>query len=76
MTANDPIGCRDFVPHSIHLHATFCGTDSEKELMRFFLILPSKELDSFQKNMRILSLQKSDGIGECPLTCENFFKLL
>jgi hypothetical protein len=26
--------------------------------------------------MRILSLQKSDGIGECPLTCENFFKLL
>ena len=37
MTANDPIGCRDFVPHSIHLHATFCGTDNEKEwAMRFF----------------------------------------
>jgi len=23
ITANDPTGCRDFVPYSIHLHATF-----------------------------------------------------
>ena len=40
-----------------------------------FLISPSKELDSFQKNMKNPSLQESDGIGECPMTCENFFKL-
>ena len=25
--------------------------------------------------MKIPSLQKSDGIGECPMTCENFFEL-
>jgi hypothetical protein len=28
-----------------------------------------------KKNMKIPSLHNSDGIGECPMTCENFFEL-
>jgi hypothetical protein len=46
-----------------------------------FLISPSYESDSipgnkrYGKNMKIPSLQKSEGIGECPMTCENFFEL-
>ena len=42
----------------------------------FFLISTSEKGDSFlKKNMKIPSLHNSDGIGECPMTCENFFEL-
>ena len=31
MTAPDPIRCSDFMPRSIHRHATFGGSFDEKE---------------------------------------------
>jgi hypothetical protein len=64
------IAMQPLVAHLMKRSTLMMSTDG------FFLISTSEKGDSFQKkNMKIPSLHNSDGIGECPLTCENFFKL-